>query len=138
MFVEFVVTVKDDRLRYILSSVRILITDSRIISELLMAKARSGLGPPCPNFFPSSCLFSVDWQHNSCLPTCFIPNIDDVCSSAPLPAAAAACQCPSVRHLVWPFAVMSALLTVFALEEKEGGNFAVGRPTTIMNSHFGM
>ena len=41
--------------------------------------------------------------------------------------AAAACQCPSVRHLVWPFAVMSALLTVFALEE--GISRSVARPS---------
>ena len=53
--------------------------------------------------------------------------------SALLLAAAASCQCPSVRvrHLVWPFAVMSALLTVFALEE--GISRSVGRPANHYN-----
>ena len=114
-----------------MSSVMIAKVDVRSNTELPMKKARSGLGPPCPNFFSCSCLFSVDWQHNSCLPTCFIPDIDDVCSALLL--AAAACQCPSVRHLVWPFAVMSALLTVFALEEGEGGREFRGRPPNHYN-----
>ena len=95
-----------------------------------MKKARSGLGPPCPNFSSASCscfFFSVDWQHNSCLPTCFIPNIDDVCPSLGRRSLLSV----SVRHLVWPFAVMSALLTVFALVE--GISRSVGRPANHYN-----
>ena len=91
---------------------------SKAKSELSMKRTRSGHGPPCPNFF-SPC--SLDWQHNSCLPTCFIPDIDDVCSpplaALLLPRPPVSVR-PSVSHLVWPFAVMSALLTVFVLREE--------------------
>ena len=35
---------------------------------------------------------------------------------------------PSVSHSVWPFAVMSALLTVFVLREEEGISRSLGPP----------
>ena len=101
-----------------------------------MKRTRSGHGPPCPNFF-SPC--SLDWQHNSCLPTCFIPDIDDVCSAgrSPVPPSPAR-QCPSVRPSVRQSLGLAVCCHVGFIDgvcvEGGGGNFAVARSTSIMNS----
>ena len=111
---------------YTMSSVMILKVDGRSNTELPMKKARSGVGPPCPNF--SCSCFSVDWQHNSCLPTCFIPNIDDVCSALLLAAA----QPVSVRPSLG-LAVCCHVGFIDGVCVGEGGREFRGRPPNHYN-----